>query len=259
MKNSIVLLAFLFLIVSCKQDKPLKMEGAYSLTMQVLNDGTKDSSLDRGQLKLYTKTHFMYASPNLTDSLANFGVGQYKIEDGKIIEYGLYRSNDGGEVKDTLILAIEEKSGGYRQVIESIMVEGKSYKLTEEYDDVSDTAVTPLDGAWKQVKNIYTRAAGDSSVNNNPLEYKVYQSGHFIWGITAPDSLNKKVSVYGYGTFAMLGSNKTKETVRSSTFQTGLVGKTYEVDIELMGSDTYRQTITFANGDKSTEIYQRLK
>jgi len=47
--------------------------------------------------------------------------------------------------------------------------------------------------------------------------------------------------------------------VANSTFVTGVVGKKYEVDILFNGNDSYKQTITFANGDKSTEVYQRQK
>jgi len=260
MKTSIALLIAFCLFAACKQGNKsdLKMEGAYSLTLQVLNDGTKDSTLDRGQLKIYTKNFMMYASPNVNDSFANFGTGRWREEDGKIIENGIYRASTG-DAGDTAILTIEKTKTGYNQIIEQLMLEGKPYKLTEEYDDVSIKQTSPLDGAWKQVKNVFVPAKGDSSVNSNPLEYKLYHAGHFVWGITATDTAGKKFSVYGYGTFAMDGKDKTKETVRSSTYQSSLVGKTYEVDIKFDGEDNYTQTITFANGDKSIEVYKRLK
>lgn len=57
----------------------------------------------------------------------------------------------------------------------------------------------------------------------------------------------------------MMGNNKSKETIQNSTFVTSLIGRTYEVDIEFMGTDTYKQMITFANGEKSIEVYQKLK
>ena len=57
----------------------------------------------------------------------------------------------------------------------------------------------------------------------------------------------------------MMGENKSKETVQNSTFVTSLIGRTYEVDLEFMGTDSYKQTITFANGEKSIEFYQKLK
>jgi hypothetical protein len=259
MKNVIAFCILFLLVVCCNpKDDALDMEGAYSLTSQVLNDGTKDSTLDRGQLKIYTDNYMMYASPNLTDSFANFGIGKYRVENGKVVEAVFYRAITG-DSSETAILDIEKTNTGYRQVIDSILIEGKKFKLTEEYDEVSDTVQTPLDGAWKQVRNIRIDTTGDSTVNSNPLEYKIYNAGHFIWGITAPDSLNKMVSVYGYGTFAMGGANKTRETIKSSTFQTTQVGRTYEVDIEFLGNDSYKQTITFANGVKSVEIYERLK
>ena len=234
------------------------MVGAYSMTTQVLNDGTKDSVLDRKQLKIYTDHYMMYASPNLTDSFANFGIGQYEIKNGQLYEYVFYRA-ETGEIKDTVSLSIEKTVDGYRQVIESFPIQGKNYRLTEEYRTVGTGEKSPLDGAWKQIKNVYINSKGDSSVNNNPLEYKTFQSGYFIWAITVKDSANKKTSVFGYGPFVMDGKNKSKETVVNTTFASGLLGKTYEVEIEYPSADTYKQTITFAKGEKSIEIYQKLK
>jgi hypothetical protein len=255
------LLAFplIVFIVSCSNEtNNMGMAGAYSLNTQVLNDGSKDSTIDRKQLKIYTDKYFMYASPNVADSFANFGIGQYKVVGDKLYEYRYYTA-EGGDKRDTFAVTIEKTSDGYRQVIENMNLSGKNYTLTETYESVSNERKSPVDGAWKQVRNIYIRKAGDSSVNNNPLEYKVYQSGYFIWAITVPDSAKGKTSVFGYGPFEVIDSGRIKETVANSTFVSGLLGKTYEVAIGFPDADTYKQTITFANGDKSIEIYQRLK
>ncbi len=257
MKN-LAALGLILLVIGCGTKPKIELIGAYQMTSQVINDGTKDSVLDRKQLKIYTDQYMMYASPNITDSFANFGIGKYKIEEGKVYEYRFYTAEDG-EKSDTFVLNIEKTYNGYKQVIENLPIQGKNYRLTEEYVSVSTDQKSPLDGAWRQVKNIYLTSKGDSSVNNSPLEYKAFQSGYFIWAITVKDSTNKKTSVFGYGPFDMVGNDKIRETVANSTFVTGVVGKKYEVDIHFTGSDTYQQTITFANGDKSTEVYQKLK
>lgn len=248
----------ILLIISCasRQDE-INMAGAYSMTNQVINDGTKDSIIDRKQLKIYTDKYMVYASPNVGDSFANFGIGTYTVRDGKLTEYRFYTAADG-EKNDTFTLSLDKNMDGYRQVIENIEMEGKVYKLTEDYENASTGLKSPLDGAWKQVKNIYITRNGDSSVNNNPLEYKAFQSGYFIWAITVRDSLNRRTSVFGYGPFEMKGENKMIETIANSTFSSNL-GKTYEVDLEFLSPDSYKQTITFANGDRSIEIYERLK
>ena len=254
-------LLFLVLLAAACNDKEkndLKMVGAYAMTRQVLNDGTKDSLLDRKQLKIYTDNHIMYASPNVTDSLANFGIGTYSVKGNQVVETINYRASQG-ETSDTVTLNITKTENGYTQVIDRILIDGQYYRLTEDYDEVSSNVKSPLDGAWKQVKNVYRSSKGDSSVNNNPLEYKVFHSGYFIWAITIKDSANRASSVFGYGRFEMEGKNKIKETVQNSTFVKGLIGKTYEVDLTFEGDNRYSQTITFANGDKSTEIYERLK
>ena len=250
-------LIVIMLMVSCDPKEEINMAGAYSMTSQVINDGTKDSIIDRKQLKIYTGKYMVYASPNVADSFANFGIGTYTVKDGKLTEYRFYTAENGAK-NDTFVLAVDKNIDGYRQIIENIPMEGKLYKLTEDYENASTDLKSPLDGAWKQVRNVYITQKGDSSVNNNPLEYKAFQSGYFIWGITVKDSLNKKTSVFGYGPFKMQGDNKVIETIVNSTFSSNL-GKSYEVDIEFPTKDSYKQTITFANGDRSIEIYERLK
>jgi hypothetical protein len=245
-------------IVACQQEKPekpLSMAGAYTMTRQVLNDGTKDSLLDRSQLKIFTDKYVMYASPNLTDSFANFGIGKYHVTDGRIVEEIFYTTSS--DKRDSSVLMIENNVNGYKQVIEHIPIEGKDYKLTEEYQNVGSAISSPLDGAWKQVRNVYITNKGDSSVNTTPVEYKIYQSGYFIWAITTKDSAQKDVSVFGYGTFDYDGKNKSKETMMNSTF-VSTKGKGYDVAVEMNGRNAYRQTITFANGDRSIEYYERI-
>jgi hypothetical protein len=259
MKNLLACL-LLFLMISCseKAKEIPSMAGAYYMTRQVINDGTRDSVIDRKQLKIYTDRHMMFATPNLTDSFATFGIAEYKLDGNKLYEYIFYSAAEGDQ-NDTAELTIEKTDKGYIQVIDNILFDGRNVKLTEEYEMINRPQQSSLDGAWKQIKNVYINKKGDSSVNQTPLEYKIYQSGYFIWAITTRDSANQKTSVFGYGPFEMTSPNKSKETVQNSTFVTSLIGKTYEVDIEFIGTDSYKQTITFANGEKSIEIYQKLK
>ena len=258
--KSILALIVIVSIVACqeKTKAPGKMKGAYYMTRQVINDGTKDSVLDRKQLKIYTDKYMMFATPNLTDSFATFGIAEYTMDGDNLVEHIFYRAVEGDQ-KDTAQLKIEKTDKGYIQVIDNILFNGRPVKLTEEYETINRPQNSPLDGAWKQIKNIFVNQKGDSSVNETPLEYKTYESGYFIWAITTKDSANNKTSVFGYGPFEMVSENKSKETIQNSTFVSSLIGKTYEVDIEYSGADTYKQTITFANGEKSIEVYQKLK
>src|SRR6478672_2734313 len=138
------------LVIACQQkgpDKPLSMSGAYTMTRQVLNDGTKDSLLDRGQLKIFTDNFVMYASPNLTDSFANFGIGKYHVSNDRIVEEIFYTT--ATDQRDSSVLMIENNNkNGYKQVIEQIPIGGKNYKLIEEYQNVGSAITSPLDGAW---------------------------------------------------------------------------------------------------------------
>src|SRR5437867_2707504 len=187
---------FLLLLIVCCNQQPNyvpNMVGAYSMTSQIVNNGRMDSAISRKQLKIFTDKYVMFASNNVADSLANYGIGEYKAERGKVIENIFYSSNTGDK-RDTFELKVDTTTKGYKQVIDKITYRGKDYKLTEEYEKVGKPVSSPLDGAWKQIKNIYIRKKGDSSVNNNPIEFKTYQNGYFIWAITAKDSAKNNVS-----------------------------------------------------------------
>src|SRR5688572_6605935 len=255
--------AFLLLVACDGMDKndTSDMAGAYSMYRQVINDGTKASILDRNQLKIYTDKHIMYASASEADSLANYGVGTYEVKDDKIYEYITFRSSEGTIDKnvDTVVLSIEPSSTGYMQVIEEIEVLGMNYKLTEQYDNVSKSVTSPLDGAWKQTINYYIDATGDTTTVTNPIQFKMFQSGYFIWALTYKDSANKDASVFGYGTFEMDGKTKCRETTLNSSFRTALMGRTSELALEFDGKDRYKQTIEFRTGQRSIEVYERMK
>ncbi len=245
---------------SCNNIKePLNMKGVYTMLSQTINDGTKDSSYSHvKQLKIYTDNYMMYANVNTVDSTAAFGIGSYSIDTGKLAEYVIYSASNDSIDNDpsTFILEIEKTTKGYKQVIADIPMSGKKYKLTEEYDSAGNGVKSPLDGAWKQTEN-YTIRENDTT-NNTMTEYKVYYGGHFIFGITAKDSAtNKTRAGSGYGTFEMNGNNKVKEMVKNSNYSL-ILGRTFDIDIELYGSDKYKQTITGSDGAKFVEVYKRL-
>ena len=261
LKISGLLLSFSVLLFSCDgiKNKKRGMVGAYSMYKQMVNDGTKDSILDKNQLKIYTDKHIMYASSSGIDSFANYGIGTYEVKDNKIYEYIFLRSSEGSvATRDTAVLDIEESATGYMQVIEQIEVAGKMYKLTEQYDDVGKSTTSPLDGTWKQTQQYRVSTTGDTTTLPSQMQYKIYQSGYYIWTQTYKDSANKSISVFGYGSFEMDGKNKSRETTLNSTFRTALMGKTYELLLEFPTKDSYKQTIEFLSGVKSIEVYTRL-
>lgn len=262
MKNLFALVLLIF-ILACgnTEKKSTSMAGAYSLYRQVINDGSKDSLTDRNQLKIYTDRHIMYASSTGRDSLANYGVGTYEVKNGNIHEYMFLRASEGTllQQRDTAVLKIEPSNTGYMQAIEEIEVAGMKYKFSEQYDNVSKGTTSPLDGAWKQTARHYINTKGDTVTDNNPLQYKMYWSGFYIWAQTNRDSAQRPISVFGYGSFEMDGKTKSRETTWNSTFRSALMGRTYELLLEFDGNDKYKQTIVFRNGDKSIEYYERLK
>jgi hypothetical protein len=234
------------------------IKGAYSMTKQIGNDGTKDTLLKKEQLKIYGGRYMMYASPRATDSFGEYGIGTYKQNGDRVTEYIFYTST-AGEVKDTALLEITRLPNGFKQVIRYVD-SNSTFILTEDYDKVGKEPNTSLDGAWKQIKSIFIGKKGDTTRNTTNTQFKIYESGYFIWASPNKDpASNNFNTLYGYGTYKMLNPQKSQEVNINSTFYSQLVGKPVDIDIEFMGPDKYKQTIHGPQGEKSVEIYDRLK
>lgn len=245
--------------VQVKQPAGLNMRGAYTMQKQTLDSGKGLSTLNVQQDKIYTDKYIMYAHRRSeTDSLADFGVGTYKIENGQVIENMFYDAT--GPVNNTYQLAITKRPDGYAQVIDFPGSDpAKHYILTEDYKNAGKRITTPLDGAWKQVKTVTVSPDGKSTVNEHPTQYKIYESGHYMWANSSKDSSGKLLSFYGYGTFEMPRSNEVTELTTSSTFSAALVGQPVTVKIKFLGKDSYEQSITWPDGSKLIETYERMK
>jgi len=230
------------------------MKGAYALTRQTVND----TAMPIQQMKIYTEKYMIYAHPLPGDSVADYGIGTYKMDDGKVMEYVFYTST-GGAHNDTVQLNITKKGNGYSQLINFPSDSGQPFILVEDYDNVSKAVKTPLDGAWKQTGLVYMPKNGKAETSR-PTQFKVFESGHFIWANTGQDSATQKLrSTFGYGTFVMKGNNQSVETNDNSTYKYDLVQKPVTLQIDLIGKDAFKQTIMWPNGDKLVESYDRMK
>ncbi|MDQ3844111.1 MAG: hypothetical protein M3342_08880, partial [Bacteroidota bacterium] len=158
----------------------LTVQGAYTMLRQVANDGTKDSLLGTEQLKIYTDRYMMYARPHPTDSLGDYGIGTYEIKNGKVVEHVFYTAADGAQ-NNTFELDIKKTGDGYSQVFVVPEYQGKRWTVTEDYKSVGKNVSTPLDGAWKQTRRTAVLPDGRTVVDDNPTQYKVYQSGYVMW------------------------------------------------------------------------------
>jgi len=235
------------------------MSGAYKMLSQSYKTAKLDTTTTSlQQLKIYTADYMMYANFNPGDSNGGFGIGTYAADKDTVTENVFYTGSDSTK-NDSLRsfkLTIEKITKGYKQVIPDVTFGTDHFKLTEEYETVSTATTSPLDGAWKLVK-AYTIKGADS-LPDKITQFKVYGAGHFIFGHTYSDSLNRPHTGMGYGTFAMTGTNKSKETVTVSTYAS-VRGQVVDVDIELKGADEYKQVIVMKDGTKLAEEYQRLK
>jgi hypothetical protein len=235
-----------------------EIKGAYTMSRQMITRGTQDTVLNTQQLKLYTNNYFIYVHPHDADSLAEYGIGTYIIQGGKIMEYPFYTSS-GGARQDSFELLVNTRTNGYSQIINFPDQQSGNFILTEDYTNVSKKANTPMDGAWKEVMTTTITKNGEKTTDTHPVQFKVYESGYFIWVNTVTNGgTQHPISRYGYGTFKMLGKNQIQETNIRSTYNKSLVNKPVNIQIKFMGNNNYEQTIIGDNGDKTIERYERL-
>lgn len=233
--------------------------GTFKMMYQRLKGDKLDTMYSsRKQLKIFTDDYMMYANINSPDSLSSFGIGSYDYAMDTVSEYVVYNASDSTKSANpgTFKLFIKKTDKGYIQIIPNILSGGKLYELTEEYESVGNTKKSPLDGAWKKTKRMDINGK-DTTVTTSDVQYKAYYAGYVIWGDTWTDSLNKTHTGIGFGKFEING-NKVKESMTESTYAS-VRGHDFDIDIEMNGTDEFKQTITNANGSKSVEFYQRLK
>lgn len=250
-------LLFIVVLTNCQQEEKINMAGAYSMLSQTVNEGSMDTVINRKQLKIFTDDHVIYAAMRFPDSLASYGIGTYDIENGNVIEHFFYTSGNAAR-RDTFVLKIDKSDKGYKQSYDHVSTQNRKYFQVEEYETVGKADSTPLDGAWKLTENYYIQKTGDTTTNPNITQFKVYKSGQFIWAASYRDSANRSLTFFGYGNFEMDGNNISKEVNTLSTYPP-IIDSTFNIELEFMGKDMYKQTIVQSNDNRSVEVYERLK
>jgi hypothetical protein len=175
-----------------------------------------------------------------------------------VTENVIYNASDsvGNDQPATFQLAIKKTEKGYSQFIGGMQNNaGQKFDLTEMYAPVGTGTDSELDGAWKQLKNYSIK--GKDTTAYHGIQYETYFSGYCIWGNTWKDSLNKTHTGVGFGKFVMTG-NKVKESMIGSTYSM-VRGHDFDIDVELMGKDGFKQRMKNSDSTVSVEVYERLK
>lgn len=255
--------SLLLLLIGCKSSdnkEPLSMPGAYKMvSMSVKTDKTDTTYTNSNQFKIYTGDYMMYANINSPDSISGFGIGSYTVDKDTVTENVMFNANDSvsNDQPGSFKLAVEKTEKGYKQFIAGMQNNaGDKFDMTESYESVGTGTTTALDGAWKQVKR-YQIKGMDTTIGSG-TQFKTYFSGHCIWGHIWKDSLNKTHTGIGFGTFTMTGDNKVKESMIASTYSQ-VRGHDFDIDIEMMGKDGFKQTMNNADSTRNIELYERLK
>jgi hypothetical protein len=235
------------------------MPGTYLMTGQTINDGkTETKYTDVKQLKIYTGKYVMYSQVVAVDSASSFGVGSYVSDTSGVTENIIYTSSDSSfdNSARSYKLLITKTADGYNQVIPDILIDSSKSKLTESYQKVGIEQTTSLNGVWKQTKSFDIK--GNDTIWYNRTEYKAFNKGYFMFGLTAKDSSGKISTGIGFGTFIMISDNQMKETDLNSTYAI-IAGQSFMIDVQLKGNDNYQQTITNSDSSRTVEFYERLK
>lgn len=235
------------------------MKGAYLMTMQKATQNKKDSAMYVKQFKIYTDSYYMYAHTLDVDTLGAYGVGTYRMQNGKLTENSFYTSANGSH-SDNYDVKIQKSPGGYTQVIKFPGdASGTDFMLTESYKNVSKNLVSALDGAWMMIKLTLVAKDGIPTVINDPVQYKFYQSGHFVFGSTQTDvATHKTISGIGYGSFSVNSPTEITETAINSSYPSS-INTPIKLKLSFTGKDHYQQTIVWPDGSKVVEEYERLK
>ena len=261
-KNVIVALALSLGIgmVSCSSEtKTESQEGVYAMEKASMSDGkteTSSSSSDGSfQYKIFTPSHYFYIAI-AKDSSGGFGLGTY-TQNGKNLEENNIYNSIGLDTASTAKLEITRTEKGYIQLIPELRIRGINYKLNEEYSKIQAAGTSDLDGVWKQTKYLVVNAK--DTADKTYQEYKVYQSGHFMWATHyLADSTKKEYkNAVGHGTFKQEKANLTEQLEHSN--MSGVLGK-YDIKIVFNGKDEYTQeTADPATKSVGFKTYQRIK
>jgi hypothetical protein len=258
-KNILCVLAATALLASCNQaPKTASMEGIYKMEKSVLNDGTKDTEQvmndSIAQYKIYTPSNYFFIALG-KDSAVAFGVGSYTMKDNKLDEVNIFNTNTL-DTAGTVPLEITKSEKGYTQLIPSMTVAGKTFKLSEDYSSVAGTGTSTLDGVWHQVKNL--QVTGKDTVDATYNEYKVYHAGHFMWAARAisDSAKNTYKNFVGHGTFTLANEALTENLDFSS--MKDITGK-YNIVVTFNGNDEYTQkTADTSNKVVGFKTYKRI-
>lgn len=258
MRLSVFIFALFLFACKSKDTGPVSIVGAYNMRTQNVKGEKFDTTYSViEQMKIYTPDMMMYANWNPTDSNSHFGVGSYTVEKDTLTEHVLYSAGDSviNSTAADYKLIIEKTDNGYKQIIPDMMNGTQKYTLTETYETATPSATSILDGVWEMTK-AYT-LTGKDTVPDNRKQFKAYFGSRFIFAHTYLDSAKKAHTGVGFGTFAMTGNDKVKETVLTSTYD--IRGRSFNLDVSMEGTDAYSQTITDTSGAKTVEYYKRMK
>lgn len=240
------------------------MPGVYTLLSQSVKTGRRDTTYKTIKLmKIYTGDHYMYAGTDPSGLIAYFGIGTYTAEPGMLTERNIF--NAAGTTIDSnhtdAKLLVEKNEKGFTQKNNNEAQPSQTEEIIESYEAIPSTAVSALDGSWKEAQ-FYSVKGKDTTYTPAAMqrtEYKMFYKGHFLFGITIKDNMQKNISIIGYGVFSGQDENKIKQVITASNNPKIIDPKGLTVAIEMNGPDEFSQITQEADGTKYISFFQRAK
>ena len=154
-------------------------------------------------------------------------------------------------------LIIEKNPTGYKQLIPEIESQGVKFEMTETYSTVSTPAASCTGRCLAD--GVAALGKGNRYLSKiKPPSLKCNHAGHFIWGHSYADSTGKLHTGMGFGTFTLTGTDKLKEHVAVSTYYQIRL-QDVNIEVEMNGTDAFKQTILNTDSSRQVETYTRLK
>jgi hypothetical protein len=207
------------------------------------------------QMKIFTGNYSMYA--RYANSKAAFGVREVVAVRGGIEERNIFGISDTSlfVIPNAFHVEIEKTETGFKSVIPSIQIMGQDLYIEETYRQVSGGKKASVDGAWQLTKAFTVN--GTDTTHLDIVQFKFYQSGHFIFGHALRDSAGVQRAGMGFGTFEMTGEDALVENVEVSSYP-AIVGKSFNIKVTLTAPNQLLEIVDELEGVKSVEYYQRM-
>lgn len=246
------------LISGCKKAQRLSYSGVFKLEKQTISDGNKDTTWIRKQMKIYTDRNYIYGGM-AADSSIRIGIGSYELDSGnRVVEHNIFNSKALDSTQIFVLSVKKTNSGFVAAVPDWERTKNTTFKLTEEYNELSLAGISALDGVWTLDEIV--RVKGKDTSRQHETKFKVFWRGHclFIHRYSVAPVGDQYKDGFGYGTFGLKNNILSESEKMVSQINTG--NRSFDTRVTFSGPDKYiQQFIDPKTNEQTAEVYKRLR